>query len=121
MEHPTDILFTLNRDFETDEDADDEAGAGVAASDAVLFGMLKELCKQIGKINNVPPFVVFQEPSLQEMATHYPITIEEIKQIAGVGNGKAAKFGAPFVAIIDFVTHAERRPQSSQPNSCRRA
>ena len=100
MEHPTDILFTLNRDFETDVDADEEAGAGVAASDAVLFGMLKELCKQIGKKNNVPPFVVFQEPSLQEMATHYPINIEEIKQIAGVGNGKAAKFGAPFVEMI---------------------
>jgi ATP-dependent DNA helicase RecQ len=100
MEHPTDLLFTLNRDFETDVDADDEAGTGIAASDAVLFGMLKELCKQIGKKNNVPPFVVFQEPSLQEMATHYPINIEEIKQIAGVGNGKAAKFGAPFVEMI---------------------
>jgi ATP-dependent DNA helicase RecQ len=100
MENPTDILFTLNRDFETDVDADDEAGASVAASDAVLFGMLKELCKQIGKKNNVPPFVVFQEPSLQEMATHYPITMDEIKQIAGVGNGKAAKFGAPFVEMI---------------------
>ena len=100
INNPTSIKFSMNKDYESDETADDDAHSGVAASDTVLFNMLKDLCKQIGKKNNVPPFVVFQEPSLQEMSTHYPLDIEELKQISGVGTGKAAKFGAPFVALI---------------------
>ena len=100
INNPTSIKLSMNKDYESDETADDDAHSGVAASDTVLFNMLKDLCKQIGKKNNVPPFVVFQEPSLQEMSTHYPLDIEELKQISGVGTGKAAKFGAPFVALI---------------------
>lgn len=100
INNPMSIKFSMNKDYDSDESADDDAQTGVAASDTVLFNMLKDLCKQIGKKNNVPPFVVFQEPSLQEMSTHYPIDIEELKQISGVGAGKAAKFGAPFVALI---------------------
>jgi ATP-dependent DNA helicase RecQ len=100
INNPTSIKFSMNKDYESDETADDDAHSGVAASDTVLFNMLKDLCKQIGKKNNVPPFVVFQEPSLQEMSTHYPLDIEELKQISGVGTGKAAKFGVPFVDLI---------------------
>lgn len=99
LSNPTSLMFSMNKDYESDETLDDDSPA-VAASDTVLFNMLKDLCKQIGKKNNVPPFVVFQEPSLQEMSTHYPIDIEELKQISGVGAGKALKFGAPFVALI---------------------
>lgn len=100
LNNPTSLMFSMNKDYESDETGDDDSHTTIVESDTVLFNMLKDLCKQIGKKNNVPPFVVFQEPSLQEMSTHYPIDIEELKQISGVGAGKAAKFGAPFVALI---------------------
>ena len=100
LNNPTTLMFSMNKDYDSDDTSDDESHTSVAAADTVLFNMLKDLCKQIGKKNNVPPFVVFQEPSLQEMSTHYPVDIEELKQISGVGAGKAAKFGAPFVALI---------------------
>ena len=93
-------MFSMNKDYESDDTGDDDSHTTIVETDTVMFNMLKDLCKQIGKKNNVPPFVVFQEPSLQEMSTHYPIDIEELKQISGVGAGKAAKFGAPFVALI---------------------
>jgi len=100
LNNPTSLMFSMNKDYDSDDTSDDESHTAVAAADTVLFNMLKDLCKQIGKKNNVPPFVVFQEPSLQEMSTHYPVDIEELKQISGVGAGKAAKYGAPFVALI---------------------
>lgn len=100
LEKPHPISFTMNKDYESDEDSEEESGTGIAATDMVLFTMLKDLCKQIGKKHNVPPFVVFQEPSLQEMATQYPLSMDELKQISGVGAGKAAKFGQPFVELI---------------------
>jgi ATP-dependent DNA helicase RecQ len=71
-----------------------------AAMDEVLLKLLKELRKKISKQKNVPPFVVFQDPSLQDMANHYPITIDELKNIQGVGSGKAIKFGKPFIELI---------------------
>lgn len=101
IENPMQIMFSMNKDYDSDESGDEEAQSGVAAADTVLFGMLKDLCRQVGKKHNVPPFVVFQEPSLQEMSTHYPLTMDELKQISGVGAGKAAKFGAPFLALIN--------------------
>ena len=100
LNNPTSLMFSMNKDYESDDTGDDDSHTTIVETDTVLFNMLKDLCKQIGKKNNVPPFVVFQEPSLQEMSTHYPIDIEELKQISGVGAGKAAKFGAPFVALI---------------------
>lgn len=100
LSNSTSLMFTMNKDYESDDSGDDDGHTVAAASDTVLFNMLKDLCKQIGKKNNVPPFVVFQEPSLQEMSTHYPISLEELKQISGVGAGKAQKFGAPFVELI---------------------
>lgn len=62
--------------------------------------LLKDLRKKIAKQKNVPPYVVFQDPSLDEMCTHYPITTDELKQISGVGQGKALKFGGPFIELI---------------------
>jgi ATP-dependent DNA helicase RecQ len=62
--------------------------------------LLKDLTKKIGKQKSLPPFVIFQEPSLEEMCTHYPITMDELKQISGVGHGKALKFGGPFLELI---------------------
>lgn len=68
--------------------------------DKVLFGLLKNLRKEVAKKHNVPPYVVFQEESMEEMATSFPMTIENLTHISGVGQGKANKFGKPFIEVI---------------------
>jgi ATP-dependent DNA helicase RecQ len=70
------------------------------ASDETLFALLKDLRKKIAKQKGVPPYVVFQDPSLEDMAIQYPINMEEMKQITGVGSGKALRFGKEFVDLI---------------------
>lgn len=87
--------------------------SGGAVMDETLFSMLKDLRKKISKQKNVPPFVVFQDPSLQDMANQYPITLEELKNIQGVGQGKAMKFGKPFVDLITTYVNENgiERPQ----------
>lgn len=84
-----------------------------AAADEMLFNMLKDLRKKVSRKMNLPPFVVFQDPSLEDMATQYPITNEELQNITGVGIGKAKKFGAEFIALISrYVEDNEiDRPQ----------
>lgn len=82
-----------------DDDGDDAKHGGSAALDTVLLQMLKDQRKKIAKQKGLPPFVIFQDPSLEEMCTHYPISIDELKQISGVGSGKALKFGAPFIDL----------------------
>jgi ATP-dependent DNA helicase RecQ len=76
-----------------------KAGGSVAA-DNVIYKMLLDLRKKISKQKNVPPFVVFQEPSLLDMSMQYPITIEELTNIQGVGHGKASRYGRPFIELI---------------------
>jgi len=101
IENPYSLKFILNELIEgVSEDDEDEAKQGTAALDTQLLGLLKDLRKKIAKQKNVPPFVVFQDPSLEEMCTHYPIAMDELKQISGVGNGKAIKFGGPFIELI---------------------
>ncbi|MFM2206330.1 MAG: helicase RecQ [Bacteroidota bacterium] len=102
LKNPYSIRLVEDNDYSnTESDEDDEiAGGGGAAADQELFSQLKELRKKIAKQKNVPPFVVFQDPSLEEMAIQYPITLDELKNITGVGSGKAAKYGAPFVQLI---------------------
>jgi ATP-dependent DNA helicase RecQ len=68
--------------------------------DTQLLQMLKDLRRKVAKLKNLPPFVIFQDPSLEEMCTHYPVTLDELKQIHGVGSGKALKFGSQFVELI---------------------
>ena len=101
IENPYSLKFVLNELIEnvTDEE-DEEVKQGTGALDTQLLQLLKDLRKKIAKQKNVPPFVVFQDPSLEEMCTHYPITNDELKQISGVGNGKAFKFGSPFIELI---------------------
>jgi len=70
------------------------------ALDEVLFAQLADLRKSISKKKNIPPFVIFQEPSLRDMCYQYPVNIEELTNIQGVGHGKAARYGAPFVSLI---------------------
>ncbi|MDE7374590.1 MAG: HRDC domain-containing protein, partial [Odoribacter sp.] len=73
---------------------------GVSALDSTLFAILKDLRKKIAKTNNLPPYVIFQDPSLEDMCTNYPVTLEELANIQGVGAGKAQKYGKEFVEII---------------------
>jgi ATP-dependent DNA helicase RecQ len=101
IENPYAIKFVLNELIVTEGDDDsDDAKQGTAALDTQLLQLLKDLTKKIGKQQNLPPFVIFQEPSLQEMCTNYPISLDELKQISGVGHGKALKFGKPFIELI---------------------
>lgn len=104
---------------EHDYSSEDEEDAGVtlsgkgAAFDDVLYGLLVDLRKSISKQKNIPPFVIFQEPSLKDMCFQYPITLDELTNIQGVGTGKAARYGAPFVSLIEqYVEDNEiERPQ----------
>ncbi|MGV3546337.1 MAG: RQC domain-containing protein, partial [Pedobacter sp.] len=101
IENPYSLKFIKNEVLEDVGDEDeDEVKQATGALDTQLLQLLKDLRKKIAKQKNVPPFVVFQDPSLEEMCTHYPITTDELKQISGVGNGKALKFGAPFIELI---------------------
>lgn len=102
IENPYSLKFVLNElmDSVADDDDDDSKQGGTGALDTELLKLLKDLRKKIAKQKNVPPYVVFQDPSLDEMCTHYPITTDELKQISGVGNGKALKFGPPFIELI---------------------
>ncbi|WP_231424561.1 MULTISPECIES: DNA helicase RecQ [Pedobacter] len=99
--NPYSLKFILNEPIETGaEDDEDDVKHGTGALDTHLLQLLKDLRKKIAKQKSVPPFVVFQDPSLEEMCTHYPITSDELKQIHGVGSGKAMKFGTPFIELI---------------------
>ncbi|MDC3253221.1 HRDC domain-containing protein, partial [Crocinitomicaceae bacterium] len=68
--------------------------------DEVLYQQLVDLRKSLSKLKNIPPFVIFQEPSLKDMCLQYPINIEELTNIQGVGNGKATRYGEPFASLI---------------------
>ncbi|MFD2890976.1 DNA helicase RecQ [Flavobacterium chuncheonense] len=95
--------FMMTEDHEYSEAEDDNIVAAAKATgttDEVLMGMLKDLRKKVAKKLGVPPFVVFQDPSLEDMSLKYPITIDEMGSIHGVGEGKAKKYGKEFVDLI---------------------
>jgi len=95
------ITFVKERDYSDGEAEDDEAGAGGrGAADERLMKMLKDLRLEVARKQKLPTYVIFQEPSLEEMTMRYPVTIEDLTQITGVGPGKAQKYGKPFVALI---------------------
>lgn len=102
MKKPASFKIVLNNLFE-EANADDDEGEGNgtgAAADEKLFEMLKELRHEEGKKKKLPPFVIFLESSLQDMATMYPTTLAELEKCQGVSKGKAFKFGRPFVDLI---------------------
>ena len=102
IENPYSVKFRLNIDFSQFQTEDEEGGpAGGSALDEELFTLLRELRKKIAKTKNVPPFVIFQDPSLEEMATLYPVNLDELKQISGVGTGKAMRYGGAFIELIN--------------------
>lgn len=100
---------------EEEEDMIETSGVGSVedAFDTTLFSLLKDLRKNISKEENIPPFVIFQDPSLEDMCIQYPITIEEMTHISGVGAGKAQKYGKRFIELIkNYVEENEiERPQ----------
>ncbi|NOZ33887.1 MAG: DNA helicase RecQ [Chlorobi bacterium] len=85
---------------EGDEDIQLNHGSGSGAGDEILFKMLRGLRKDLSKKMEVPPYVIFQDPSLEDMATRYPVTLDELTSIQGVGHGKAIKYGQEFVKLI---------------------
>lgn len=100
LKKPVKILVVEDNDYGNTESDDEDDFTGGASADPELFAALKDLRKKIAKQKNVPPFVVFQDPSLEEMAIQYPATMDELKNITGVGIGKAQKFGKPFIDLI---------------------
>ena len=112
IKKPYTLMLVKDHDYDANDDEESEAMAmGMSkdsGTDRTLFTMLKDLRKTIAKQNNLPPFVIFQDPSLEDMAIQYPITKEEMTQIAGVGAGKAEKFGEPFIKLIkEYVEENE--------------
>ncbi|SDF24772.1 DNA helicase RecQ [Chitinophaga filiformis] len=101
LKEPYSIMVSLNHQFEEDGGEDDDvATEGQASADTVLFEMLKELRKKVAKEKNLPPFVIFLETSLEDMATQYPTTVQELEKIQGVSKGKAIRYGKQFVDVI---------------------
>ena len=112
---PFPVTVTLDHDYDEEEkEAESVAPMGKGgAADEELFSMLKDLRKKVAKQHGLPPFVIFQDPSLEDMAVQYPITIEEMQNITGVGVGKARKFGEEFVKLIKAYVEEKEiiRPQ----------
>ena len=108
MAKPVPIKFIKERDYGEYEGNDNEPAARVGSADERLMKILKDLRHKVAHKQNLPPYVIFQDPSLEEMTIRYPITIDELTQISGVGPGKASKFGKPFVdAIATYVEENE--------------
>jgi ATP-dependent DNA helicase RecQ len=102
LKKPYSIMLIRDHDYESTEEEDFFQGGGAKTSttDKTLFALLKDLRKELSRKENLPPFVIFQDPSLEDMAIQYPITMDELKQITGVGAGKAQKYGKPFLELI---------------------
>ena len=100
QKEPYPIWLTRNHDYDELEE-ENRSGATTAAVDPQLFTMLKDLRRKIAKKMNLPPFIIFQDPSLEAMSTYYPVTMDELQNMPGVGAGKAKRFGAEFLKLIE--------------------
>ncbi|HBC78896.1 MAG TPA: DNA helicase RecQ [Bacteroidales bacterium] len=100
IEKPTSFMLAEDHDYADTTDEENAFGARTAAVDDELFSILKDLRKKISKQKDVPPFVIFQDPSLEDMAIQYPVTLDELQNVSGVGAGKAQRYGKEFVEII---------------------
>lgn len=101
IEKPYSFMMTEDHTYDqSDEGIVTNTKSAAGGSDAKLMAMLKDLRKRVAKSKGVPPFAVFQDPSLDDMTLKYPITMEEMANVHGVGEGKARKFGKPFVDLI---------------------
>ncbi len=113
LEKPYPFMLNEDHDYTDSEDEEASFGARTAAADEELLSILKDLRKKISKQANQPPYNIFQDPSLEEMAIQYPITIEELQNITGIGAGKAQRYGREVVEVIkSYVAEKEIiRPQ----------
>ena len=103
LKKPVSFSMVMGNFYEDAHEDDEDAavdGGGTAATDTRLFEMLKDLRKQFAKEKKLPPFVIFLESSLEDMATQYPTTLEELEKISGVSKGKAQRYGQQFVDLI---------------------
>ncbi len=109
------IMFCLDRDFTDADDEESTSQGGTSALDDVLFRALKDMRRDMAEKLNLPPHVIFSDPALESIATYYPITLDELKSIPGVGEGKAHKFGKKIVEFIaKYVDENEiERPQDT--------
>ena len=102
LKKPYSIMVSLNHQYQEapDDDEDTASANGTDGADPVLFDMLKDLRRQVAKEKSLPPFVIFLENSLEDMATNYPTTLDELEKIQGVSKGKALRYGKKFVELI---------------------
>ncbi len=101
LKKPQPFPIVKDNEYEDEEDESNvKSSGGTCAADDVLFSILKDLRKKLSKKLEVPPFVIFQDPSLEAMATSYPITMDELQNIPGVGAGKAKRYGEEFLKLI---------------------
>ena len=114
LDEPFSILLTQDHEYdEDDEDAEINLAGKSSTVDEELFEILKDLRKKISKHKNLPPFVIFQDTSLEDMCIQYPITIHEMQNISGVGAGKAQRYGKDFIDVIKAYVEEKEiiRPQ----------
>lgn len=108
LKNPEPIEISIIRDYEDEMGSDDEVGGGSAALDETLLKMLQSLRKKVAQQHNLPPFVIFQDPSLEDMALQYPLKMEDMTKISGVSQGKAMKYARPFLEMIrEYVEENE--------------
>ena len=100
IKHPTSFRMVEDNEFNEDEEETPVKSGAACAVDPELYSILKDLRKKTAKMNNLPPYVIFQDPSLEAMATTYPISLEELQNVPGVGAGKAKRYGEEFVKVI---------------------
>ena len=100
MKDPKSFMIVEDKEFEDEETEGPMRGGGSFAVDPELYSMLKDLRKKLSKHLQLPPYVIFQDPSLEAMATTYPVTIDELQNIPGVGAGKAKRYGQEFIDLI---------------------
>ena len=105
LKKPTSVFLTRDHDYSnlSKDDGDIDVSVrtgGSGALDATLYSLLKDLVRQTAKAKKLPPYVIFSEVSLEEMSIQYPITVDELTKINGVGSGKATKYGKPFIELI---------------------
>ncbi len=112
LKYPDSFMLTQDHDYEESKEDEPAIGAN-RGSDTELFNILKDLRKKIAKDLQLPPFVIFQDPSLEDMSIQYPITIEELQNCMGVGSGKAQRYGEEFIKLINSYVEEKEivRPQ----------
>ena len=114
LQNPQPFTMRLNHNYDKQaaDEATDASNARPTALDPELLAMLKDLRRRVAKKRNIPPFVIFQDPSLEDMATQYPITLDELANVQGVSPGKAQRYGKEFLELIEIYVdeHGIDRP-----------